>query len=282
MITGRIMAGAGASVGVTLNGPVMADMYGEQDRGKSLAMVTLLPYLGPALGPIVGGVVTQLVHWSWIFWIMSIFNAVILVLGIFCIRESYTPVLLRRKAATENNRVASLVQSAHQDRLRIASNLTRPMRLLVQRPIIWVTALTGTISFGAYTLMLSTYATLWIDKYGQSELISSLHYISIALGSTMSGQIGGHIMDATYRKLSKRAGGKGVPEFRIPYMLSGMIIMPAGLFWYGWSAERRLSWVMVDVGVVVFTLGSFVVAQASTAYQIGEFGNKRNARITGA
>jgi MFS family permease len=79
----------------------MADMYGEKDRGKSLAIVTLLPYLGPALGPIVGGLATQLVHWSWIFWIMSIFNAVIIVFGFFCIRETYTPVLFRRKALAE-------------------------------------------------------------------------------------------------------------------------------------------------------------------------------------
>ncbi|CAO2650237.1 Nn.00g015290.m01.CDS01 [Neocucurbitaria sp. VM-36] len=279
MIAGRIMAGAGASVGVTLNGPVMADMYGEQDRGKSLAMVTLLPYLGPALGPIVGGIVTQLVHWSWIFWIMSIFNAVIIVLGIFSIRETYTPVLLRRKAATVDNRAAS-VRSAYKERVQVASNLTRPLRLLIKRPIIWITALTGTLSFGAYTLMLSTYATLWIDKYDQSELVGSLHYISIALGSTMSGQVGGHIMDAIYRMLSKRVGGQGVPEFRIPYMLPGMILMPAGLIWYGWCAERKLSWVMVDFGVVVFTLGSFVITQATGAYQIGEFG--RYAASAGA
>jgi hypothetical protein len=123
-----------------------------------------------------------------------------------------------------------------------------------------------------YTLMLATYATLWIDEYGQSELISSLHYISIAIGSTACGQIGGRIMDRIYRTLSKEAGGEGLPEFRIPYMLPGMIIMPAGLCWYGWSAERKLHWMMVDIGVVIFTLGSYVVAQATGAYQIGEFG----------
>jgi len=53
---------------VQLNGPVMADMYGEDERGKSLAMVNLLPFLGPALGPIVGGLVTYSIHWSWVFW----------------------------------------------------------------------------------------------------------------------------------------------------------------------------------------------------------------------
>jgi MFS family permease len=246
----------------------MADMYGEKDRGKSLAMVTLLPYLGPALGPIVGGLVTQIVHWSWVFWIMSIFNAVVIVFGFFFIQETYTPVLLRLKGLAEGG----AVPDPNAERARIARKLIRPLQILVRRPIIWLIALTGTLSFAVYTLMLATYATLWIDEYGQSELISSLHYISIAIGSTACGQIGGRIMDRIYRTLSKEAGSKGLPEFRIPYMLPGIIIMPAGLFWYGWSAERKLHWMMVDVGVVIFTLGSYVVAQATGAYQIGEFG----------
>jgi omega-6 fatty acid desaturase (delta-12 desaturase) len=51
-----------------------------------------------------------------------------------------------------------------------------------------------------------------------------------------------------------------------------MIIMPAGLYWYGWSAERTLHWMMVDVGAAIFTLGSFIVTQAIIAYMIEEFG----------
>ena len=249
----------------------MADMYGEANRGKSLAMATLLPYLGPALGPIVGGLVTQLIHWSWIFWIMSIFNAIILVLGIVFIRETYTPVLLRRKTATEGD-PAVAARIAKEQKSRMAANLLRPLQLMIQRPIIWIVALTATLSFAVYSLMLTSYATLWIEKYGQSALHSSLHYISIAAGATLCGQIGGHVMDRVYEKLSNKNGGKGIPEFRVPYMLPGVVIMAAGLFWYGWAAERKIQWAVVDAGVIVFTLGSFVLGQGVIAYQIGEFG----------
>ena len=79
-------------------------------------------------------------------------------------------------------------------------------------------------------------------------------------------------MDKLYQLLSKRAGGKDAAEYRIPYMVPGMLIMPVGLVWYGWSAERKLHWAMVDVGVVVFTLGSFMNNQATVAYQIEGFG----------
>lgn len=119
--------------------------------------------------------------------------------------------------------------------------------------------------------MLSSYATLWIDKYRQSELVSSLHHISIALGSTIAGQIGSRVLDQVYRFLSKRNDDAGVPEYRIPYLVPDMVLMSVGLFWYGWSAERILPWIMVDVKTVVFTLGSFVASQAIMAYQLDEF-----------
>ncbi|KAJ8124467.1 hypothetical protein O1611_g9173 [Lasiodiplodia mahajangana] len=69
MIAGRFLAALGASVGNTLAAPVMTDMFHEKDRGKSLAIAGLLPYLGPALGPIIGGLVSQLIDWPWLFYI---------------------------------------------------------------------------------------------------------------------------------------------------------------------------------------------------------------------
>lgn len=252
-----------------LNGPVMADLYGKKDRGKSLAIVTLLPYLGPALGPLVGGVVGELIHWSWIFWIMSIVDAIVLLLGLLVIQETYTPVLLRRKARKQGTAIPH--KSGETKLSRMKTDLLRPLHILVHRPVIWLISLEGTLSFGVYCIMLSSYATLWIDKYHQSKLISSVHYISIALGSTLAGQIGSRVLDRMYRAMSARNGGKGVPEYRIPYLVPGIVLMPVGLFWYGWSAEHELHWIMVDIGAVVFTLGSFVGAQAVMAYQLDEF-----------
>jgi len=255
----------------------MADMYRETDRGKSLAIASFLPYLGPALGPILGGVVTNSVAWPWVFWIMSLFNAAITLLGLFFIHESYTPVLLKRKAQK------SEAGSVHTYRprswsfwrdffSRLSGNLARPVLLLARRPVIQVLAVLLALDFGIYTFLLSTFATLYIERYGQSKSVSSLHYIAIAIGSSASGQIGGRIMDVIYRRLRDRSpDGQGRPEFRVLWMVPGVMLTPVGLFWYGWSAECGVSWPMVDVGAAVFVLGSFVTSQALLAYQLDEF-----------
>lgn len=252
----------------------MADMYGKKDRGKAVAISSLLPYLGPALGPIIGGIVTQMIAWQWIFWIMCAFNGLTTLIGVLCIRESYTPVLLlrkarrHRKAAGTNIEAPSLTAS-----LKIlGSSLWRPLRLLLRRPVIQIIGLILALDFAIYTLLLGTFADLYITKDGQSESISSLHYIAIAIGATSAAQVGGRLMDWSYRRTTARyGGGAGKPEFRVPYLVPGVIITPLGLILYGWAAQNVIAWPAVDIGAAVFTLGSFMASQMLTAYQLDEF-----------
>ncbi|KAI1420375.1 major facilitator superfamily domain-containing protein [Xylaria sp. FL1777] len=319
MIAGRFLAALGASVGNALAGPVMTDMFHEKDRGKSLAIAGLFPYLGPALGPIIGGLVSQLIHWPWLFYIISIIDAVVLAAGIFILRETYTPALLRKKAATlgfDQERgegpptTAITPSSARTGRwdvwsdffARLRVNMLRPFQLLVYRPVMHVVTLNLGLAFGIYTLTLSTFADLWISRYGQSKLSSSLHYIAISIGISLATQGGGRAMDWVYRRLRERdgviwgrsraptplatsVGGKlppGKPEYRVPYMVPGILLMPSGLFWYGWSAQRHYHWIVVDIGAAVFTMGSFMYSQALTAYILDEFkeyGASANAAV---
>ncbi|WQF90159.1 Putative major facilitator superfamily, MFS transporter superfamily [Colletotrichum destructivum] len=276
MIISRFLAGSGAS----LTGPIMADMYRKEERGKSLAIATFVPYLGPALGPIVGGIITQKLEWPWLFYLLSIFNAVIWVVGLVFVRESYGPVLISRKRKAE---AASGASSTGPTSLKGASskmvaNLRRPLQLLWQRPIIQVIALVMALNFGVYCLLLSTFATLWINRYRQSEFISTLHYISVSVGTTIATQAGGHFMDWVFAKQKARSpDGSTSPEFRVPCLVPPVILIPVGLFWYGWAAEVGAHWAVVDVGVAVFVCGSFLLAQAMLAYLLDEFSHAASA-----
>ena len=226
-------------------------MFHEKDRGKSLAIASLFPYLGPALGPILGGLVSQLVEWPWLFYIVSIVEAVVLVLGILVLRETYTPVLLRRKAVTLSRAVeadlptiatlptTTQCRTAWDDFFsRLGVNMLRPFQLLFYRPVMHIVTLNMGLAFGIYTLVLSTFAQLWVDRYGQSKLTSSLHYISISIGFTLTAQIGGRVMDWVYQCLRERDGTRrdqgntaatgdvgerlppGKPEYRVPYSMT--------------------------------------------------------------
>ncbi|KAI1847224.1 hypothetical protein JX266_006764 [Neoarthrinium moseri] len=273
MIVSRLMAGLGACAGVTLTGPVMADMYGKRERGKAAAITALLPSLGPALGPIVGGLVTQLIEWPWIFWVMSITTAAITLIGGVYIQEPYTPVLLRRKARSQYITITDALGYKFWRGFlgRLGTGIWRPARLLLTRPVVQALALVQGLNFAVYTLLLGTYATLFIERYHQTPSVSALHYIAIAIGATLAGQVGGRAMDWIYSRLSDRHDGQGKPEFRSPYLVPGVVLTPIGLLLYGWAAEYHVDWPVLDLGAAIYCCGSVMVTQMLYAYQLDEF-----------
>lgn len=259
-------------------------MYRAEHRGKSLAIATFIPYLGPAIGPILGGVISQNLRWEWSFWILSLLEAAITMAGLLLFIETYTPTLLRRKAAAQRydaSLAPSKVVKVHvfyrdlSERLK--PSILRPILLLIKRPVIQVVSLIVSLNFGVYCLMLSTYASLWTDRYGESETISSLNYIAIAIGTTIASQAGGYFMDWIYRKLRTRNKGQASPEYRAPFMVPGVMLVPIGLFWYGWSADKSMSWVMVDAGAAIYTCGSFIITQGMLAYLLDEIEHAASA-----
>ncbi|CDM26393.1 Major facilitator superfamily [Penicillium roqueforti FM164] len=54
--------------------------------------------LGPAIGPILGGIITTKIGWRWLFWVVSIFDAALVIYAIFFFPETYHRLLLHRKA----------------------------------------------------------------------------------------------------------------------------------------------------------------------------------------
>ncbi|KAF9741595.1 hypothetical protein PMIN06_004785 [Paraphaeosphaeria minitans] len=278
LIFARLMAGIGASVNILLAVPIMQDLFSEDDRGKSIAVVSSLTYFGPALGPILGGLVMQKLRWHWIFWILSIGNTSVFFMGYFFLEETYAPSLLRQECAaqaapTSTSPLWKLWSSmrAAQQETGLSEHFFRPFRLFVTRPIVYLITGVLALDMAVYCIILSSISKLYTEEYHTSEFTGSLHYIAVAIGATINGQLGSKIMDRIFAVLKRRNKGVGQPEFRVPYLVPGLLIMPAGLLWLGWSAQHGLSWVMVDFGVGVFTLGSFTTAQAVNAYQVDEF-----------
>jgi hypothetical protein len=203
------------------------------------------------------------------FWATSIFQGLMMAVSVVVFRETYAPLILQRRAERRRRETGDQRYHAASERRRnnhekkhssllgvLAVTLTRPLRLLAFHPIIQVTAAIEAFYYGLLYIVLSSFASVWTDQYGQSTEVSGLHYIACALGEVAGGLVGGPLMDFMYRHMLQRAGtGEHLPEFRIPLILPVAFLGPIGLFVYGWAAEFRVHWIVVDFGVFIYMFG---------------------------
>lgn len=88
-------------------------------------------------------------------------------------------------------------------------------------------------------------------------------------------------MDRVWAYLKSKDEGGATPEYRVPMMIPGTVLLPLGLLVYRWSAERTLTWIATDIGIAFFTCGVMSSSQAMQAYLIDEFA-ERAASATAA
>ncbi|KAH8077751.1 major facilitator superfamily domain-containing protein [Cristinia sonorae] len=99
LIAFRLMAGLGGSAPLSIGGGLLGDLWKPEERGQALALYSLAPLLGPSLGPLVGAWITERTTWRWVFWSTTIFDALIQILGLIFLQETFAPVVLESKAA---------------------------------------------------------------------------------------------------------------------------------------------------------------------------------------
>lgn len=65
--------------------------------------------------------------------------------------------------------------------------------------------------------------------------------------------------DRILKALATRNGGELKPEYRLPPLFLGALLLPIGLFWYGWSAKANIHWMMPIAGTLWVGAGMMCV-----------------------
>lgn len=280
MFVFRFLAGIGGSAPLAIGGGVLSDLFTAEERGKAMSIYSLMPLLGPALGPIAGGWVSERTTWRWVFYSTTIADGLVQVAGLFFLQETYAPILLQRKKTalikeTGNTNLVTEYDDPNKtltQTLTIA--LTRPFRMLFTQPIVQVMSLYMMYLYGVTYLILSTFASLWATQYHERPGIAGLNYISLGLGFFLGAQTCAPLQDRIYAALKRRYvpdGGPGRPEFRVPLLIPGSILLPIGIFIYSWTAEAHTHWIGPNIGAVVFGFGIIIGFQCIQGYMVDSY-----------
>lgn len=256
---------------------MLADCWKPEERGTALSIYSLAPMLGPALGPILGGIISDNTSWRWIFWTTSLFDIVIQVVAFFLLSETYAPRILHQEAKrlrerTGNNSLRTQFENPSETTIfRLKLSLVRPFKMLGTQVIIQTLSIYMAYLYGMMYLILSTYPALWTNAYQESISIGSLNNISLALGCYIGSQFTAHLSDRLYTRLSGKLKEPGRPEFRVPLMTLDTILVPIGIFIYGWTAKFKTHWIGPNIGAVVFSAGVMINFQCTQVYVVDAY-----------
>lgn len=269
----------------------MGEVWLPAQRGRSLAVLSIITLLGPTIGPIIGGAIAQqsLSSWRWAFWATTIFNAVLQLISFRFLHESHVPTILR-KQAKRSNRPDLEINNGHNTKKVLLTSLKRPFYLLLTQPASQGLVIYAGVAFGGLYIVLSVLTRAFTEVYHQSLTIASLNYISFGVGMTMGAQICAPITDRIYRNKvrqyteaqnSLKQAEQGVhtekktirvpAELRLYPFVPTILLCAAGLLILGWSIQYRTHWIVPNIGLAIFGAGSQATTQCTNAYMIDTF-----------
>lgn len=278
LIALRFLSGFAGSASVAIGPGSVGDVFSEHERSSAMAAYSLGPLMGPIIGPICSGFITESVGVKYVFIFIACLNGSTLLLGVPFLRETFAPVIRVRRAKKSGaierwTEAHPLFAQAYMDKRRVLwTSLSRPTILLTTSLICFLLCFYMAFMYGIYFLMFATFADFFHTTYGFATGVGGLAYVGMGVGFLISALFGAKFGDAAYHHLSKkRNNGKGKPEYRVPVLIVGSFFVPIGIFWYGWSAEARIHWIMPIIGSGIFGFGQMTAFLPIQLYLVDTF-----------
>lgn len=196
---------------------------------------------------------------------MAIFTGVLWIINSFIIPETYAPVLLRRRAEALSKKTGKVYISKSdvgKPHMTIGSQfkvaLSRPWILLFKEPIVLLTSIYMAIIYGTLYLFFAAFPIVFQQGRGWSAGIGGLAFVGVAVGMMLA--VTGTIFDnKRYIRVVKAGGGVAPPEARLPPSILGSILLPIGLFWFAWTCDKNVHWIVPIIASSFFGAGLVLV-----------------------
>ncbi|MCJ1441759.1 MAG: hypothetical protein MMC23_002251 [Stictis urceolatum] len=270
----RFLEGLLGSAVLTMGGGTLADLFVQEERGRAMAIWSSGPLLGPVVGPIAGGFLAQAKGWRWVFWVITIAAGVATAICFVVLKETYSPIILEAKARrlrkeTGNSKLRSRMDSGLGPMDAFWRAIVRPSKMLLFSPIVLGLSVYNAIVYGYLYLLFTTITLVFEDSYGFSAGIVGLTFLGIGVGMILGLVIFGILSDKILKK--KAASGEMKPEYRLPPMIPAAFLIPAGLFIYGWTAEKHVHWFVPIFGTSWLGFGIIATFMAIQTYLVDAF-----------
>ncbi|OQD77089.1 hypothetical protein PENDEC_c003G04315 [Penicillium decumbens] len=297
LMIARIFHGFGSGVCESLPVQLVNDIFYIHERGKKLGYYTLCLCLG-STGPLYAGyMLAEGYSWRLFFYVETAFAAALLILAFLFVEEStyHRPGQSSHSLAVDptdekDKQPAHLedVSSVSVPRRKSFLSTLKPWSAIDPEPeffmtiarsftyflapaVFWVITTYGLyIGLGALAFNYTFPLKITEPPYNWSETNSGLIAVASFIGylaalpfTSISDRL------AAYR--TKRNNGIREAEMRLPALFPALLLAPAGLVVYGFTAQRNLHWIGYFAGVAMDQFGSYFYFTFTLAYAVDSY-----------
>ena len=126
--------------------------------------------------------------------------------------------------------------------------------MLFLSPIVPLLGFYTAITLSYAQICFATVGTVFQSNYNFSAGQSGMAYFGLTAGFLFCQITLGHFSDRHIKKMEAKHGDRK-PEYRLPPIFIGAFLLPVGLFWYGWSLQSHVHWIVPIFGSAFIAIG---------------------------
>lgn len=218
------------------------------------------------MGPLIGGFITKsYLGWRWTQYIPAFMAFACTILALLFLEESYPPIILVSKASELRRLTRNWGIHAKQEEVEVdlkelvTKNVSRPLRILFQEPIVLLVSIYMSFIYGMLYLSLTAYSITFGQIHAFSPGVSGLPYIGMIVGVSI-GFVAVILTNPGYVKKLKANNNIPVPEWRLFWPMLGGISFTIGLFWFGWTGyTNSIPWIVPTLAGLFLGFGIYTV-----------------------
>ncbi|KAG4439814.1 hypothetical protein IFR05_004712 [Cadophora sp. M221] len=269
----RFLTGFFGSPVLATGGASLADMYRPAKRAYAIGIWGLAAICGPVLGPLVGGFAAQHKGWQWPIWELLWLSGFALIVLIVCLPETSSANILYRRS----RRLRKLTGrtdlkcepeiASEQMTIKDVAMMTliRPFSLTFTEPILLLLNLYIALIYGLLYIWFESFVIVFIDIYGFNLGLEGLSFVGILIGGfVVIGPFFAYLYFIQEPQFNEN--GELKPEKRLPPAFVGAFCIPICLFWFGWTANKSVHWIVPIIGSSFFTIGAFCLFNSVLNY----------------
>ena len=150
-------------------------------------------------------------------------------------------------------------------------SIIRPGKMLVQSPIIALLAVYVSVVCGFLYILLTTITEVFETVYNFTQGEAGLAYVGLSLGMITGVLLCAVTSDWWLKRQAAAHSGQMKPEYRLPPMVLGGTLIPAGLLLYSWTAQYLVFFIVHMLGTATLRFGFFVTTIPLNAYLVDAY-----------